>query len=50
MDLKNNTSIADEGDVEFVNLGDVDVRGFGGKLGDADFIHFDGDLDLNLSL
>lgn len=38
MDLNNNKDMANEDDVEFVNLGD------------ANFRHFDGDLDLNLSV
>lgn len=39
-----------KGDVEFVNLDDTDVRGFGGKFGDADFRYSDRDLELNLSV
>lgn len=45
---KDGKDMTDEDDVEFVNLDDVDVKDFGGKLSDVDFRHFDSDLDMNL--
>lgn len=38
----------DEDDAEFVNLGNVDIKDFGGLLGDANFKHFYCDLEQNL--